>query len=195
MIRTSLCLDPSLKSRSLQRAAAERLLRHNLRRAFGLAGPETTLVRDGFGRPVLVAHPSVQVSISHCEGAVLVASSNRPIGVDVEDVRPHDRYAAARMLRPAELVRVAEADDPEREFFRYWTLKESYAKAIGIGIGYPMLRLAVRVSADGSAALNRPGAAVALDERYERYVVAVCCLRGDPQEVGVVTEQVDLARL
>lgn len=192
MIRASVCVDPSLAGSARQRVVARRLLRRDLALAFGLPDTEPVLVPNSFGKPLLAAYPGIHVSISHCRGAVVVAASDRRIGVDVEWIRPHNRYAAARMLRPVELSMVLSAQEPDRQFFRYWTLKESYVKALGVGLAYPVRRLAVSVATDGSAAVDRPGASAHLDERFPGYVLACCCLRAGTEDAEPAAERVAL---
>jgi 4'-phosphopantetheinyl transferase len=195
MIRAAVCLDPLLRAHQGQHAAAERLLQHALGNGFGLPGASTGLVHDSCGRPSVAAHPEVHVSISHCDGAVLVAASSARIGVDVEWLRPLDHFALVRMLNLAEIDRVLRSPDPDREFFRYWTLKESYLKAIGTGLGYALKELDVDVAPDGTASVSRPQAWVGLEERFEGYVLAFCCLEGGPGDTDVALEHMELTRL
>jgi 4'-phosphopantetheinyl transferase len=77
----------------------------------------------------------------------------------------------------SERVRVEGSDDPDREFFRYWTLKESYVKALGCGLSYPVKELHVEVSRDGEAVSNKPGAAFRLVEELPGVVIGLCWLR------------------
>jgi len=195
MIRAAVCLDPLLRAHQEQHAAAERLLQHALGDGFGLPVAGTGLVHDSCGRPSVAAHPEVHVSISHCEGAVLVAASSARIGVDVEWLRPLDHFALMRMLNLAEIDRVLRSPDPDREFFRYWTLKESYLKAIGTGLGYALKELDVDVAPDGTASVGRPRAWVGLEERFEGYVLAFCRLGSVRGDTDVALERMELTRL
>jgi phosphopantetheinyl transferase len=99
------------------------------------------------------------------------------------------------MLNLAEIDRVLRSPDPDREFFRYWTLKESYLKAIGTGLGYALKELDVDVAPDGTASVSRPQAWVGLEERFEGYVLAFCCLDGGPGDTDVALERMELTRL
>ncbi len=195
MIRAILCLDQLLRTHQGQHAVALRLLQRALGESLGLPAGALCLVPDSAGRPSLAAHPEVHVSVSHCEGAVLVAASADRIGVDVERVRPRDRYAVARMLNPAEIKRVGRARDPDREFFRYWTLKESYVKALGVGLGYALKELDVSLAPNGTASVGRPNAWLSLEERFEGYVMACRCRAGGRGKTGVVLERVELKGL
>jgi 4'-phosphopantetheinyl transferase len=62
----------------------------------------------------------------------------RPVGVDVERVRPLPDLdeIAARTFSPEERRRLSRLDPAERlaGFFNCWTRKEAYLKALGIGL-------------------------------------------------------------
>ena len=194
-ISAYLSLSPGPSPITAQRAVAGRLLRHGLAERFGMHPAEVQLERDGFGRPRLAGRPDVHFSISHCPDAVAVLVADAPVGVDVERIRPYDRYAARRVLADDELARLATSSEPDRDFFRLWTLKESYGKALGVGLSYRVRRLTVRIDTDGGACLDRPGTEVWLDERQPGFVVALCRLRGAPDAGRAGVRRVRLAEL
>lgn len=96
------------------------------------------------GKPYLPGGPSFNVS--HSADAVVVAIAEKGrVGVDVERVRPVQRMAgvAARKFAPAEQAWFeaagtgADADERNVAFFRIWTRKEAFAKALGRGLAAP----------------------------------------------------------
>ena len=174
---TYLSLSPRAATIAAQRAVAGRLLRHGLADQFGFAPTDIHLERDRFGRPGLVGRTDVQFSISHCPEAVAVLVADAPVGVDVESIRPYDRYAARRVLADDELARLATSSEPDRDFFRLWTLKESYGKALGVGMSYPLREVCFEVRPDGTIASNRTDAGFQFEEGFTGLVIAVCRLR------------------
>ena len=98
------------------------------------------------GKPYLPGGPSFNVSHSTDAVVVAVAEKGR-VGVDVERVRPVQRMAgvAARKFAPAEQAWFAaagadagaDADERNVAFFRIWTRKEAFAKALGRGLAAP----------------------------------------------------------
>ena len=172
-----LSLSPGPSPITAQRAVAGRLLRHGLVERFGMHPADVQLERDGFGRPRLAGRPDVHFSVSHCPDAVAVLVADAPVGVDVEKIRPYDRYAARRVLADAELARLATSSEPDRDFFRLWTLKESYGKALGVGMSYPLREVRFEVRPDGMIASNRTDAGFQFEEGFTGLVIAVCRLR------------------
>ena len=160
-----------------QRDAAQRLLRVGLERAFGIRSTEIEVERNSFGKPRLRVRPGVHFNIAHCRRAVAVMVADCPVGVDVEAVRRRDAHVADRCFDASEMVRVEAASDPDREFFRYWTLKESYVKALGCGLSYPLRGVQFEVSQDGEPASNRPQAGFRLVEDFPAVVIALCWLQ------------------
>jgi 4'-phosphopantetheinyl transferase len=85
----------------------------------------------------------VAFNLSHTRGLVAVAlASHGAVGVDVEEIdgAKADFAVAEAHFAPAEveLWRRAPAADRTICFYRLWTLKEAYLKAIGAGLGAPL---------------------------------------------------------
>ncbi len=103
-----------------------------------------------YGRPEIAAPRlprRLRVNLSHTDGLVgCVVTVGTDCGVDLEPVdrRLNLRRLARKVLAPTELVHVEATDGPEqRELFaRYWTLKEAYVKARGLGMSVPLDRCA-----------------------------------------------------
>lgn len=103
---------------------------------------------SGYGKPFLqfpAEFRNLRFNLSHTRGliAILIADGVEA-GVDVEEIRPMDQAieVAARFFAPAEVddLRLLEADAARDRFFQYWTLKESYIKARGLGLSLPLDR-------------------------------------------------------
>ena len=113
----------------MQGEDGKRLSRPLLRRAAALAWgwralPE--LARSGRGKPYFRHWPEKWFSLSHSGGLTLCAlSDDGPVGVDVEVERPRRPGLMAYALSPAEQ---AACRGDWGEFYRLWTLKESWCK-------------------------------------------------------------------
>ncbi|MBA4067366.1 MAG: 4'-phosphopantetheinyl transferase [Isosphaera sp.] len=115
--------------------------RGHLRRLLGeLLGVEPAAVpitTAGAGKPVL-AGGGVHFNVTHTDGLALVALADRPVGVDVERVRPvaNPDGLVDRFFSPAErrAYRDLPPDLRPAGFFRGWTTKEAVLKAAGLGV-------------------------------------------------------------
>ena len=105
------------------------------------------LAIDDHGRPHLASRPSgapdLRFNLSHTPGLVACAITvGREIGVDVERLGRrlvHDNIPE-RFFSAREVADLRARPDAEQRlvFFDYWTLKESYIKARGLGLALPL---------------------------------------------------------
>jgi len=109
-------------------------------RALGLAPGDWKWREGPRGRPEIAApYTALRFNLAHSAGLVACAlASGRDVGVDVEYLRrrPVDPQVVPRYCAPDE-VRDIQAHGPHGwhdRFLLYWTLKEAYLKARGLGI-------------------------------------------------------------
>ena len=78
-------------------------------------------------------------SISHTKRRVFCVLSDRPVGLDAEEMdRNIDLRLAEKILSPEERIQYQNAQDPRLALLTFWVLKEALAKATGEGLrGYP----------------------------------------------------------
>ena len=111
---------------------------------------------DQHGKPMVEAPEPfrhLMFSVSHTNGLVAcVLNTRRAVGVDVEHIdRPVGwREIASRRFNSTEIATLQRRPEPEqrRRFFELWTLKESYAKARGLGLRIPLDHTSFEVSDD-----------------------------------------------
>jgi 4'-phosphopantetheinyl transferase len=82
-------------------------------------------------------------NLSHTDGMLCVlVACGRELGVDVEDAQRARATVtvADRFFSPAEVSALRALPETARipQFFAYWTLKESYIKARGMGLALPL---------------------------------------------------------
>lgn len=141
-----------------------------------LAREAVTLNR--WGKPGFRDHPEVHFNMSHCGGMAACAITGFPVGIDAERVRAYDPNAARHACSASEIRGIEASTDPDRAFFRLWALKESYIKALGKGLSYPMRQVVFRIG-DGSGTpecLYPRGCEFLLWEDSMRFIVAACRL-------------------
>ena len=118
------------------------LVRTTLSRYLGGAPASWTFETNEYGRPELAAvhEPAgLRFNLSHARGlAGIVVTRSVDCGFDVEDVTRLEEPLALieRFFAAPEVTALRALEPAERQerFFRYWTLKESYIKARGMGL-------------------------------------------------------------
>ena len=110
------------------------------------------------GKPYLPDRPGVHFSLSHSGNWVLCALSEAELGCDVEGPRRCDLALARRFFHPDETDRLFSLPQREQDaaFVRLWTLKESYVKAVGLGLSLPLDAFRILPEGEGFA-LTAPG--------------------------------------
>ncbi len=125
------------KPADLQRSLlGEALARTQLSRETGIPAKELAIVRTNKGKPFLKDYPDLHYNISHSGEWVVMAQSDREVGIDVERIRePHYRIAE-RFFSAHELQELNRLTGNAKKdfFFDLWTLKESYLKLLGKGL-------------------------------------------------------------
>lgn len=113
------------------------------------------------GKPSLAPeqNPSdLRFNLTHShELAVLAVAIGREVGLDVEHLRDNIEFAklALRYFSPSEARTLdsLQGEELKRQFFRIWTAKEAYIKAIGKGLRIPLDQFDIQVGHDHSPAL------------------------------------------
>ncbi len=131
------------------------------------------------GRIAAEGRNLVDFNISHTRGLVVCAVNSGRVGVDAQIILPRRGGAVRRALAPREqeMLERARRERGEAEadelFARLWTLKESYVKATGAGLSFPLSR-AVFERRGGVWRGNTPGFRYHQARVYGRYIVTVC---------------------
>jgi 4'-phosphopantetheinyl transferase len=106
-------------------------------------------VTNVYGRPEIANREFawLRFNLSHTNGkAVCAIASYLDVGVDVEDCWRLDQIMeVADLLFTSEELAVLNALPAEHQrarFFEYWTLKEAYLKARGLGLNLPLSKFA-----------------------------------------------------
>ena len=140
---------------------AHGLTRMALSRHAAVAPDEWRFSADSYGKPS-VATPASALSFSLSHTRRLVACAvvrGRPVGVDVEDAsRTAPIEIAERYFGPGERrdIFATDPDQRARRFFEYWTLKEAYVKACGLGLSLPLDRFEFQRDEEGSWRITFP---------------------------------------
>jgi 4'-phosphopantetheinyl transferase len=121
--------------------------------------------------------PALHFNLSHSGSWVVYGvSCDRPIGIDIEQLRPLQRAQALAMrcLTNEEYSAWAQLPvaDAQRQFFAYWTSKEAYLKATGQGLTGSM----TGIQADLTARLLTPRDSSAEPMQLYRWQPAADCL-------------------
>ena len=169
-----------------------------LGRYLGLDPASISLVYSAHGKPMLglEARSSLRFNLSHSAGrAVYAISRGRELGVDIEQVRPlvDLEKLAHRFFSTRERTALMALSETDRSiaFYRCWTRKEAYLKALGDGLSRPLSDFDVSVLPGARPALLHvawePGGAdrwILADIELEHGFVGTLAIEGPPPDDG-----------
>lgn len=176
---------------------AHNLLRYALSEHTGVPPQRWEYSRGPHGRPE-VSHPrsDLRFSLSHAPGLVgCVVVRDWDVGLDIEPLNG-DRDLQA--LLPAVLTATERArllaqpaEEQVRQFYSYWTLKEAFLKACGVGLGVAPSRVGFEL-AGGRIGVAAPASLAcgpwefSLHELVPGYGIATAIRAVGPIELKVV---------
>ncbi len=157
------------------------------------------------GRPEIdgpAGRPPLRFNLSHTDGLVAcLVTLELDAGVDVEQIeRRVNLVGVARHsfseLEAGEVERRRGRDRRER-FFHYWTLKEAYIKARGMGLALPLRRFSYTFPRPGAVAVRfEPEVGdrerewqLALYQPSPLHYLAAAIRRGDAPDLEIVVRQ------
>lgn len=135
------------------------LVRTTLSRYENITPEKWVFTSNDYGRPEIassLAHKldhDLRFNLSHTDGLIVCALCNgRAIGVDVEHTGRCNKTTdiAERFFSAEECaaLRALPKASQHARFFDYWTLKESYIKARGMGLAIPLAQFSFHLSAN-----------------------------------------------
>jgi len=124
------------KDHAFRSAAGSLLLAQMVCRISGYPVSSISIHRYPNGKPFLPDFPNLHFNISHTDHLAVLAIDTHLVGVDIEKVTKARMPVANRFFSDNEkkMLKKCSAKNLDRLFFEMWTVRESFAKSIGVGI-------------------------------------------------------------
>jgi 4'-phosphopantetheinyl transferase len=145
--------------------------------------------------PGAAATARLRCNLSHTQEMVACAVAvDVDVGIDVERIVPAraDRRFADELFSPLEraaLDALPPREQPAR-FFAYWTLKEAYLKARGVGLAAPLTGFSFLIAPDGPIAIRFDDPR--LDDDAARWRFAQTSLGDHVLSIAVAADELNL---
>lgn len=109
-----------------------------------------------YGKPKYQGSSPINFNVSHSgERTIIAFSKGLTIGADIEKIKNNFNVMelAENFFSKEEIKALKKIDkeDRQRAFYRCWTRKESFIKAVGQGLSYPLDSFAVSLTDDHNA--------------------------------------------
>ncbi len=142
-----------------RKIVARARLRQILGSYLGLAPSSIEISLGTHGKPQV---RGLEFNVSHSENLAIYAISQQPVGIDVEYRKSIDTDSLVqRFFASVEWVSWQQLPLAQQEsaFFRAWTMKEAYLKAIGTGLQTPLSAIVVEMD------MSKPGRLITTPDR------------------------------
>ncbi len=168
-----------------------------VRKVLGLSEEEFQSCREEkgpMGKPLLYGADEKKLplfNLSHSVGYLALAISNQedmPVGIDLETKDDKELRVSRRMFTQMEYEWIQNAANPQKEFRRVWTEKESFLKCTGQGISVKLSSFHVnrdsgKVESDGYTFQDSPFGKEYFVKTFfaedESFAMSVCCQKKD----------------
>lgn len=149
--------------------------------------------RNEYGKPYIYNLTDYHFNISHSGEYVVCVTHNQPVGIDIEYIKPISLEIAQQYFSKEEYNLIISQSKMSQIsfFFDFWTLKESFIKAIGKGLYMPLNSFAFSITEEKEFILKiNPYPERFFFKQYDidpEYKLSVCAKSLIfPQEVNVI---------
>lgn len=208
-------LNPAEKEQELRFYFAKDRLRYLVTRAlvrtvlsrYALIDPkELAFSTNAYGRPEIAnaqaGEECLSFNISHTHSLIVLGvTKGRDLGVDVENFRAREALIdiADRYFAPPEVAALSAVPPHQQQyrFFEYWTFKESYIKARGMGLSLPLDKFSFHYADDRAVEIAIDPELADDAARWQfwqfrprsEYLVAICAERVGDQRPRLIVRQ------
>lgn len=128
---------------------ARGLLREHLSHHINKVPQSIQFLSNRFGKPYIESD-DLYFNVSHSGNKILLIFSNKPVGIDVEQLKTDTHYLALakRFFTQEEHTYLNELPSNQRQegFFKLWVCKEAVIKAIGRGLSHDLKSFTIDIA-------------------------------------------------
>lgn len=128
------------------------------------------------GKPYLINRPDIHFNLSHSGEIAIAVFSNKEIGCDIEKIKSYNESIVNRCFSLEEKDFVLHSKNKDEAFCRIWVMKESFLKAIGVGIGIKMDSISFSIDGDNITVKQNISSRQwkITEKRIDDYLISIC---------------------
>jgi 4'-phosphopantetheinyl transferase len=138
---------PVANNPHLKKKLSSALIKCVISKKLGMEKKDITIDKNKYGKPFLKNYENFHFNVSHSVDWIVCAIDNKPLGIDIEKIKPIDIRTAESCFSAeeySELIKLPEVEQINH-FYNIWTLKESYIKNIGVGLSAQLKSFTIRL--------------------------------------------------
>jgi 4'-phosphopantetheinyl transferase len=136
------------KKDKIRTIIGEMLIRTIINEKLNIGNKYIRFDKNNYGKPYLKDYANINFNIAHSGDYVLCAVDDKPIGVDVEEVKHIDFEEIAKSFfttKEFEYIIDKGLEVQLDRFYEIWTLKESYIKCCGQGLSMSLKSFSIEL--------------------------------------------------
>lgn len=161
---------------------AHEVLCHAVLEEYGEKSKKLTMRSMEHGKPYFVEKDqedreivsNIHFNLSHSDEMIACVLSRQPVGIDIEKVRRYNPKVADRILSDQEWNYLQVSEQKDKDFIRFWTLKEAYGKYTGKGLGADLKMVQFHWDNQGNIYCSDEQINVFQKEVEENYILSLC---------------------
>lgn len=177
---------------------AHEVLQHAVLEEYGDKLKKLTMRSTEHGKPYFVEKDSknretasdIHFNLSHSEEMVACALNRQPVGIDIEKIRRYNPKVADRILSDEEWDNLQTSKQKDRDFIRFWTLKEAYGKYTGKGLGWDFKMVKFHWDNQGNIFCSDEQINVFQKVVEEDYILSLC-IKKSPGNLKLTNKWID----
>jgi len=136
---------------SIRSYITELLLQYILHKNLGANYVKNGLQKNKYGKPYIKSDKNLHFNISHSGAWVVCVTHDNEVGIDIEEVKLIDLEIAKFSFSKREFLNLMNTKALKRPeyFYELWTLKESFVKAVGKGLSFPLDSFSMKADLGG----------------------------------------------
>lgn len=156
---------------------AELLIRYIISNDLNISNENIIFDYNEYGKPILKDFSRYNFSISHTNNTIVFISNELPIGIDIEKINKGNLSLSKRFFTSNEYEHLKNSGNLDIDFFKIWTMKESYIKMLGTGLYTSLSSFDIFKPSNKYKYYNT---------LYGEYSISVCYQEKDIQPIGLV---------
>ena len=124
-------IDKLIITRKKQSILARILLKNILKNKYNINYKDMIIKYNKYGKPFI---DNISFNISHSHDYVIVATSNKNIGIDIEMIRDYNPTSMNLFCTDNEIKYINNNQNKKLAYWKIYTLKEAYFKMLGTNL-------------------------------------------------------------
>ena len=124
-------IDKLIITRKKQSILARILLKNILKNKYNITYNDIIVKYNKYGKPFI---NNINFNISHSHDYVIVATSNKNIGIDIEMIRDYNPTSMNLFCTDNEIKYINNNQNKKLAYWKIYTLKEAYFKMLGTNL-------------------------------------------------------------